>query len=1036
MEEQLVRLFQDAQSSNESTRKSAEEQLRRLRSENGFGVSLTAVASHDQIPLVIRQAALLYCKTYVQAAWSPHFDEFEGNLAIKEEDKRQIRQRLLELATSDKEDRKIKNAASTAVSRIATADFPDEWPDLLPTLLHIIPNATDGQLHGALKVLLDLVDDCFNEEQFFKVARDLVRTLYDVAVNEQRKPNLRALAISVFRSCFDTLEMIMEDHKAAVKGFAEETIQGWSPFFLASLKTPLPLPPSDEEEMAHTEASEYHRGMVAMKLQIAKILMRVRSVFPAVLAPQSPQLFSATWDELNSLQSRYREMYIEDDRQSRLEDADGLPYTLDFLVLEYLDFMQACLRAPPVRKELEQQLKSTVGQNGDVSGTWITEVMKLAASYAQITTEEEGMWDLDVNVFLSEEANVTANYTPRTACGDLVIKLGEWLQVPTIDGLLAHTKTLYSGNTDWKAKEAALYLLNQLLSDYQDVERQISAEAANGYVDFIRYAMQQEDVFLRARGYLVAGSLTRTSRDALLPIATSFMESSLHAMSNDASDVVQVSCVRAMQAYLAAIPPATMLPLQPTIISSLSRFLSQQDLNELNESEDVMIAMVETLRDAILLDTRICLTGSGLDLLFTLASHGASNFQLTMLITECFEEVASTLAADGPNVYAQLCARTLPSLTGAFDVASFTEENALTNLAAEMLAVLAENGSSPLPQGFVVTVMPKLQRLLLGSEDDELLKACTIAVKSMIAHDADQMFAWQDSEGKGGLEVILIIIDRLLSPAIDDNAAAEVGGLAAELVEKAGSQRLGPYLTQLLRGVAIRLASATAAQFIQSLVFAFVRLSLISPQEVIEFLSQTQINDSNGLQVVMTKWLENSVNFAGYDEIRQNIIALSKLYELDDQRLSQIHVKGDLIVSQSNRIMTRSRARQNPDQYTIVPANLKIIKVLVDELHNASGNAQNLDPKSANLDDGDSDDDEDEDWEDEPRDFLDLGAGMTKEQLMAFGGEAGQGFSRGRDDETQAYLLQFFRAQAEKPAFAQVFQNLTGEEQEKLRSMS
>ena len=186
----------------------------------------------------------------------------------------------------------------------------------------------------------------------------------------------------------------------------------------------------------------------------------------------------------------------------------------------------------------------------------------------------------------------------------------------------------------------------------------------------------------------------------------------------------------------------------------------------------------------------------------------------------------------------------------------------------------------------------------------------------------------------------------------------------------------------------------------------------------------------------MTKWLENSVNFAGYDEIRQNIIALSKLYELDDQRLSQIHVKGDLIVSQSNRIMTRSRARQNPDQYTIVPANLKIIKVLVDELHNASGNAQNLDPKSANLDDGDSDDDEDEDWEDEPRDFLDLGAGMTKEQLMAFGGEAGQGFSRGRDDETQAYLLQFFRAQAEKPAFAQVFQNLTGEEQEKLRSMS
>ena len=678
-----MRLLAETQSSQETPRKQAELHLRQLYSDQTFPTSLISVACHNQVPLEIRQAALLYCKTFVQTAWSPLFDEFNAQLVVNDANKGLIRQRLLELATSDREDRKIKNAASTVVSKIATADFPDEWPELLPTLLHIIPNASDGHLHGALKVLLDLVDDCFNEEQFFKVARDLVRTLYDVAANAQRKATLRALAVSVFRSCFDTLEMIMEDHKAAVKGFAEETLQGWNPFFLSTLKERLPPAPSQDEDQDSEQArsaNELFRGMVALKLQVAKVLMRVRSVFPAVLAPQSPELFSATWNELSVLQPQYHAMYIEDDLQGRLEDADGLPYTLDFLVLEYLDFMQACLRAPPVRKELEQQLKSQSGPNGDVAGTWVTEVMKLAATYAQITTEEEGLWDIDVNVFLSEEANVTANYTPRTACGDLVIKLGEWLQGATVDGLLAHTKTLYSGNTSWKAKEAALYLLNQLLGDYQDVERQVGADAANGYVDFIRYAMQQEDVFLRARGYLVAGSLTRTSGDALIPIATSFMESSLNALSNDDSDVVKVSCVRAMQHYLGAIPPTTMLPLQPRVISSLQHFLTQQDLNDLNESEDVMIALVETLRDTILLDTRICLTGSGLDLLFTLASHGASNFQLAMLITECFEEVASTLAGSGPDEYAQLCARVLPSLTGAFDVASMTEENALTNV--------------------------------------------------------------------------------------------------------------------------------------------------------------------------------------------------------------------------------------------------------------------------------------------------------------------------------------------------------------------
>jgi importin-9 len=171
--------------------------------------------------------------------------------------------------------------------------------------------------------------------------------------------------------------------------------------------------------------------------------MKIRSVFPALLSPQSPVLFTATWQELSILQAPYHKMYIDDDQQGRLEDADGLPYTLDFLVLEELDFMQSCLRAPPVRKELEGQLQQA-SASGSPADTWVMEVMKLAVAYAQITTEEEGLWDIDVNIFLSEETSVTANYTPRTACGDLVIKLAEWLSKLTIEGLFAYTKTVFS----------------------------------------------------------------------------------------------------------------------------------------------------------------------------------------------------------------------------------------------------------------------------------------------------------------------------------------------------------------------------------------------------------------------------------------------------------------------------------------------------------------------------------------------------------------------------------------------------------------
>ncbi|KAK5165533.1 uncharacterized protein LTR77_009062 [Saxophila tyrrhenica] len=1030
MEEQLVRLLSETQSPQETTRKNAEWQLKQQHVNPDFPVALISVGAHSDVPIDVRQAALLYLKTFVLASWSAQLEEFTGPLYADEGNKAQIRQSLLDLAVSGRDERKIKNAASLVVSKIATADFPDQWPDLLPTVLNVVGTGTEAQLHGALKVLNELVDDCFNDEQFFKVARDLVKVVYDVAVNDTQRPILRALAVSVFRSCLDTLEVVLEHHKTEVKRFAEEALAAWIPFFITTLKSPLPPAPPDDQENRDLPGEELFRGSVALKLQVVKVMVRVRSVFPSVLSPHSPVLFSATWQELTTLQQQHHQMYIEDDRQSRLVDADGLPYTLDFLVIEELDFMQACLRAPPVRKELEQQLQTS----NAVSSSWVTDMMKLAVSYAQITIEDEGLWEIDVNVFLSEEANVTANYTPRTACGDLVIKLGEWLNAATVEGLLAYTRTLYAEHAGWKAKEAALYLLNQLLGDFQDVEKKIGAESANGYVDFIQHAMQEEAVFLRARGYLVAGTLTRTSGEALQPVAASFMQASLQAITGDASEIVKVSCIRALQYYLAALPPSMTLPQQPIIINTLSNFLSGQDFSDLDDSDDLLITIVETLRDAILLNTIACLSSGGIDLLFTVASRGANNFQIALLVTETFEEIASTIAAGGSNQYAELTSKVLPSLMGAFDVAGLTEENALANLAAELLSVLAANGSTPLPPAFVSTVMPRLNRLLLGSIDDELLKSATAAVKHMIEHDPDQVFGFHDEAGKAGLEVVLIIIDRLLNPAVDENGAAEVGGLAAETVEKAGSERLGPYLMQLLRAVAARLATATQAQFIQSLILVFARLSLVSAQDVVGFLADVQLGDQSGLAVVMSKWLENSITFAGYDDIRQNVVALSKLYDLNDPRLNDIQVKGDLIVQKSDRIMTRSRAKQNPDQYTIVSARLKIIKILVEELLSASGN-RTLDPSAA-ADLDDDEDDEEGGWESADDDFIDLSTGMTKSQLMSFGAEDGNTGRRSRDDETQTYLVNFFREASQKPGFMEMFNALTPDEQEKLRSMS
>ncbi len=271
MEQQLLQLLTDTQSPTEGIRKHAESQLEQLYTNEAFPISLASIASHSSVPLNLRQAALLVLKTFVLAAWSPQHEEFKGRVLVNDANKEQLRNILLELATSGGNDRKVQSSASYVVSKIANVDYPDQWPNLLPALLHLIPTSTDAQLHGALKVLGDLVEDGFNEDQFFKVARDLVKGVYDVAVNDSRKSTLRALAVSVFRASFDILQMVMEDHKIAVKAFADEALNAWSPFFIKIMKVPLPPTPKEDDEAQEKGVAEEWRGLIALKLQVVKV---------------------------------------------------------------------------------------------------------------------------------------------------------------------------------------------------------------------------------------------------------------------------------------------------------------------------------------------------------------------------------------------------------------------------------------------------------------------------------------------------------------------------------------------------------------------------------------------------------------------------------------------------------------------------------------------------------------------------------------------------------------------------------------------
>jgi hypothetical protein len=273
MEQQVLQLLEATIRPDTAVIKAGYHGLLELYPQPDFPLALLTIATHNDIESGLRKAALTALKNYVSTTWSPQFDDtFTGNTYLNDEAKARVRDQVFAICTATgdnaSKDAGIQALAAGVASKIASVDFPDAWPSLFPALLTILNTSTsDAPIHGALRVLAELIDSGLTEEQFFTVAPDLVNALqHVVALDNNCSLMVRAMTLNVFRSCFEMLEMVMGDHGAAVKAFLDESMKTWMPFFVETLKEPL----------SRTGASVNQddgnlRGLVALKVQVVKV---------------------------------------------------------------------------------------------------------------------------------------------------------------------------------------------------------------------------------------------------------------------------------------------------------------------------------------------------------------------------------------------------------------------------------------------------------------------------------------------------------------------------------------------------------------------------------------------------------------------------------------------------------------------------------------------------------------------------------------------------------------------------------------------
>lgn len=109
--DELARLLQDTQRPEETPRKKAELELKHSQANQLFPVLLTAIASSSAYPTEIRQSALTVLRNFIEHNWSQDDDDDDSpRYNISDDIKQQLRTQLLELATRDEDDRRVKGS--------------------------------------------------------------------------------------------------------------------------------------------------------------------------------------------------------------------------------------------------------------------------------------------------------------------------------------------------------------------------------------------------------------------------------------------------------------------------------------------------------------------------------------------------------------------------------------------------------------------------------------------------------------------------------------------------------------------------------------------------------------------------------------------------------------------------------------------------------------------------------------------------------------------------------------------------------------
>ncbi|CAL9216293.1 unnamed protein product [Arabidopsis halleri] len=886
---------------NQNVRSFAETSLNQASLQPGFGSALCRVAANKDLSLGLRQLAAVLLKQFIKKHWRENEEAFEYPL-VSSEEKALIRGQLL--GSLDDSHRKICTAISMDISSIATYDWPEEWPELVPFLLKLIsdPSNTNG-VHGALRCLA-LLSGELDDKEVPTLVPVLFPCLHAVVSSPQSYDKyIRGKALSIVYSCIYVLGAMSGVYKMETTTLVTPVLKVWMNQFSLILEHPVQREDPDDW---------------SLRMEVLKCLNQFVQNFPSLIESELMAIMRPLWHTFESSLQVYLRSSIDgaEDSYDGRYDSDGEEKSLDTFVIQLFEFLSTIVSS--------RRLAKTIAGN-------VRELVYQTVAFLQITEQQVHTWSMDVNQFVADEDE--GSYSCRISG---ILLLEEVINAFGSEGINsvvdATGKRFQESQSEkaagspswWRIREAVLFALASLADQLVEAE-DLRTDPAN-LAKFVEQLIMEdtgigyhECPFLYARIFTAVAKFSSVINPGILE---HFLNAAVRAITMDVPPPVKVGACRALLQLLPDMNSSVILPQIMNLFSSLTDLLHQA-------SDETLVLVLETLQQAIKAGHEASASIESIIspvILNVWVAHVSDPFMCIDVI-DVLEAIKNS-----PGCLHPLTSRILPFI-GPILNKPHQQPAGLASGSLDLLTMLLKGAPSDIVKTAYEFCFDAVIRIILHSEDHGELQNATECLAAFISSGRQELLTWS-GDPSFTMRSLLDVTSRLLNPDLECSGSLFAGKYILQLILHLPSE-MAPHVQDLVAALVRRLQSADISALKGSLLLIFARLVHMSFPNVVQFInllvSIPAEGHENSFTYVMTEWTKQQGEIQSAYQIKVTTSALALLLSTRHSEFAKVNVPGSPIQSNGG-ITTRSKARSAPEQWTIISLPMKILALLADTL--------------------------------------------------------------------------------------------------------